>query len=157
MSSYVTVYNQGGVELLGRVSLHHAITMLHKEKALVKEAVPGKKFGKFDLPRAVELVKYVYAKWKYNRTGMVPFSKKGVLRRDNYTCAYCGKHASTVDHVLPKWEGNSATWNNSVAACFPCNNKKGGRSPDQAGMPIKHVKMPWTPSFADAYEWAVRK
>lgn len=154
MSAYVTVYNQGGVEYLGRVSLHHAITMLHKGKAQVKEAVKGKSFGMYDFPKAVELLKYVVAKWKYNRKGVVPFSKKGVLRRDNYVCAYCGGHADTVDHVMPKWEGNAATWNNSIAACFPCNNKKGGRSPEQARMPIKHTRLPWTPSFADAYAWS---
>ncbi len=154
MSAYVTVYNQGGAEYLGRVSLHHAITMIHKGKAIVKDFIEGAPFGPYERPTAVELVRYVHAKWKYDRKGVVPFSKKGVLRRDGHVCAYCGGHATTVDHVMPKWEGNAATWNNSVAACFPCNNKKGGRSPAQAGMPIKYVRTPWTPSFADAYRWS---
>jgi len=153
-STTVSVYNLGGDELLGRVSLRHAIHMLYKQKATIKEAVEGETFGSFPLPKAVELVRYVAAQWKYKMTGKVPFKKIGVLRRDNYTCAYCGKHGkalvTTVDHVLPKWQKNALTWNNAVAACAPCNRKKGGRTPEQAGMPMKYAK-PYTPLFKDAY------
>jgi hypothetical protein len=151
MSATVTVYNMGGQEVLGRVGLQHAIKMVYQGKALIKETVPGRKFGKFDLPKAVELLRYVYARWKYDRTGEVPFSKRGVLRRDNYICAYCGGHGDTVDHILPKWQGNSASWMNSVAACRPCNQKKGGRSPKEAGMKLRF--SPRVPSFHEAYGW----
>lgn len=150
----VIVYNQGGAELLGKVSLHQAITMLHKHKATVLEAVEGATFGEFPLPRAIELVRYIFAEWKYKISGKVPFKKIGVLRRDNFTCAYCGKKGqklvNTVDHVLPKWQGNALTWNNAVAACGGCNLKKGGRSPEEAGMKLKYAR-PYTPLFADAY------
>ena len=150
----VTVYNLGGAEALGTVSVHHAIHMVYKGKATIREIVEGQKFGPFDFPKAVELVKYVVAKWKYSMTGRVPFRRVGVLIRDNYTCAYCGKQGkklvTTVDYVLPKWQGNHLTWNNAVAACEPCNFEKGGRSPEEAGMPLKYAK-PYTPLFQDAY------
>lgn len=156
MSGTVIIYNLGAQEELGRVSVKHAITMLHKNIARIYEAVPGETFGPFAKPRAVELLKYVYAKWKYSRTGEVPFSKRGVLNRDDYTCAYCGiqgrGRVTTVDHVLPKWQGNALTWGNAVAACQPCNHKKGGRTPKEAGM--KLLFSPSTPSFADAYRWS---
>lgn len=162
MSATVTVYNLGGGEVLGRVSLRHAIVMLHKGKARVLKAVEGAKFGEYDVPKAVELLRYVVAKWKYNRTGEVPFSKRGVFRRDNYTCAYCGIHGEhlkdkkgqsiwTADHILPKWEGHAASWTNSITACRPCNQKKGGHSPKEAGM--KLLFAPKVPSFYDAYSW----
>lgn len=149
MSGTVVVYNLGGVEELGRVSVERAITLIYQGKAHILEAVEGKHFGAYDLPSAIELVKYIVAKWKYNRTGEVPFSKGAVLRRDNYECAYCGGKANTVDHVLPKWQGNALTWNNAVAACAKCNNKKGGRSPEEAGMKMRF--RPYTPNFEQAY------
>jgi Restriction endonuclease len=154
--STVLVYNLGGKELLGRVRLHQAINMLHKEKATVFEAVEGQFFGKYPFPKAIQLVRYVYAKWKYEITGKVPFKKIGVLRRDNFTCAYCGvtgeRKVTSVDHVFPKWQGGTLTWNNAVAACVPCNFKKAGRTPEEAGMPIKYVKR-YEPMFRDAYRF----
>lgn len=152
MSASVIVYNLGGVEELGRVSLQHAIQMLYKQKARILRAVEGEHFGPYETPTAVELLRYVYARWKYDRTGEVPFSKRGVLRRDNYTCVYCNGHADTVDHILPKWKGNALTWMNAAAACFKCNTKKGGRSPREAGM--KMLYSPRVPSFSEAYEWS---
>jgi len=147
--SVVTILNLGGQEVLGKVGLKHAINLIYKQKARIFEAVPGEKFGPYDVPRSIELLQYVYAKWKYARTGEVPFSKRGVLKRDNYICCYCGKTAITVDHVLPKWQGNALSWNNAVAACVSCNSKKGGRSPKEAGM--KMLYQPRTPSFEEAY------
>lgn len=152
MSATVTVYNMGGKEVLGRVGLQHAITMIYKGKAKVIKAITGEKIGPYDRPTAVELLRFVYARWKYDRTGEVPFSKRGVLRRDNFTCAYCGKTADTVDHILPKWQGNAASWMNSIAACRPCNQKKGGRSPKEAGMTRRF--QPRVPSFSEAYKWS---
>lgn len=155
MSATVTVYNKGGVEVLGRVGLQHAILMITKGKARILEAVKGETFGGFAVPKAVELLRRIVAEWKYNRTGEVPFSKRGVLKRDGFTCAYCGKVGGsemTVDHILPKWKGNAASWMNSITACRPCNQAKGGRSPREAGMALRFT--PSVPSFAEAYAWS---
>ena len=53
-----------------------------------------------------------------------------ILARDNYTCAYCGKDATTVDHVMPIIDHPDQAFNpeNCVSACQPCNSAKGSRS-----------------------------
>lgn len=136
MTQMVLVYNLGGTEVLQVRPLQHVIKMLHRGVARVLEAVEGEQFGPYQRPRSVELVRYIYAKWKY-QVGAFPrhVSKRGVLARDKHTCAYCGRTASTVDHVIPRCQpGGVSTWENLVAACVPCNSRKKGRTPKQAGM-----------------------
>ncbi len=67
--------------------------------------------------------------------------ERRVLKRDLFTCQYEGCHgrATTVDHVMPLCQGGRTTWQNLVAACLPCNQAKGGRTPEQAGMRLKRV------------------
>jgi hypothetical protein len=64
-----------------------------------------------------------------------------VMRRDHYTCQYegCSNRADTIDHIIPVCQGGRATWQNLVACCLVCNQTKGGRTPDQAGMRLKKV------------------
>ena len=59
------------------------------------------------------------------------------MQRDKNTCQYCGstKHL-TIDHVMPVSRGGENTWKNMVTACFSCNNKKGCRTPEEAGMKL---------------------
>ncbi|UDL16394.1 HNH endonuclease [Microbacterium phage Zooman] len=163
MSATVVVYNLGGKEALNRVSLTHAIKMVHQGKARILASIKGEMFGPYERPTAVELVRYVFAKWKYNRTGVIPFSKRGILRRDSFTCAYCGGKATTVDHIKPKSKGNPASWENSIAACQPCNNAKGSdplgvaRFPSTNGKPGKLMTLafqPYRPTFEEAYRWS---
>lgn len=144
MTAGVLIYNQGGVEVLARVSLKHAISMLYRGVAVVKEAVVGETYGPYVKPRAVELIRYVFAKWKYDVSRRNTYSKSGVLARDNHVCAYCGGHANTVDHVTPQCQGGKSTWLNTVASCSSCNSKKGGRTPEEAGMKLVYSR-PHTP------------
>ena len=74
-----------------------------------------------------------YAKW----------SKRNVKVRDGFHCQYCGKKFSenslTIDHVMPKARGGDSSWENTVAACKPCNAKK----KDELKMrPIKAATRP---------------
>lgn len=151
-TNVVYLYNLGGQELLKRVDMKKAMNMLWRGVARVLEADEGT-FGGFERPKSLELVRYQVTKWRYEKTGRVPFSRAGILRRDNFTCAYCGKvgtiNTMTADHVMPKWQGNPLSWTNGITACQPCNNKKGGRSPKEAGM--KLLFAPRTPSFEEAY------
>jgi hypothetical protein len=39
--------------------------------------------------------------------------------------------------VNPRSLGGMTNWENIVIACVPCNQKKGGRTPEQARMPLK--------------------
>lgn len=66
------------------------------------------------------------------------YSRVGVLLRDRGRCAYCGRAAATtMDHVLPRSRGGATSWANAVAACEPCNARKGDRTPEEAGMPLR--------------------
>jgi 5-methylcytosine-specific restriction endonuclease McrA len=56
------------------------------------------------------------------------YSKAGVRARDNNTCAYCGKHGDTVDHILPQAQGGPDSWENTVCACTRCNGEKGNHT-----------------------------
>jgi len=65
-------------------------------------------------------------------------SRKNILLRDRNTCQFCARvfPASdlTLDHIVPRSRGGDSTWENLVACCHPCNNKKGDRLPEEAGM-----------------------
>ena len=79
----------------------------------------------------------------------VKFSRVNIYARDNYKCQYCGKKASiselTYDHVVPRSHGGRTEWTNIVTCCVDCNRKKGGRTPDQAGMRL--LKPPKRPDY----------
>jgi 5-methylcytosine-specific restriction endonuclease McrA len=51
--------------------------------------------------------------------------RERVLRRDNYTCMYCGQEATQVDHIIPRKRGGGHDLDNLVACCAPCNSRKG--------------------------------
>jgi 5-methylcytosine-specific restriction endonuclease McrA len=129
---------------LHRVPLKHAIRMLVRQVAEVHEAVPDRLIGIFPVPTAVRLVRYVVTKWRY--TAGPAWSRPGVLARDGGRCGYCHGRATTVDHIQPRSRGGRNTWRNTVAACGPCNQRKGDRSPAEAGMVLR-VK-PTAPSWA---------
>ena len=119
---------------LHRVSLRHAIRMLFRRVAEVHEAEPDRLIGVYPMPRVVRLVHYVVTKWRY--TSVPAWSRSGVLVRDGHRCAYCGRTATTIDHVLPRSRGGRNTWSNTVAACGGCNQRKGDRTPAEARMPL---------------------
>ena len=94
-------------------------------------------------PSVIRLTNYVAVPKKE-----LPFSKKNILIRDNYTCQYCGKVCEdlTLDHVFPKSRGGATSWENIVAACSHCNQYKADRTPEEAGMkllnhPIKPIDI----------------
>ena len=84
----------------------------------------------------------------------VKLTKREVLRRDNYTCQYCGQHIPylTVDHVIPRHLGGEHVWTNLVAACPHCNHRKGGRTIEQAQMHLLHA--PSIPPASASYLYA---
>lgn len=95
----------------------------------------------FPLPSVIRLNNYV----------RVPFrrailSRKNIIQRDGRRCAYCGRNdiPLTVDHIIPKAKGGTDSWDNLVCACFVCNNKKGDRTPEEAGFQLR--TKPYTPN-----------
>lgn len=63
--------------------------------------------------------------------------KRSVLERDGHECRYCGDPADTVDHIIPQSQGGGHDMDNLVAACEPCNKRKGARTPEQSGMILR--------------------
>jgi 5-methylcytosine-specific restriction endonuclease McrA len=82
----------------------------------------------------------VFKSTKRNKIKSARFSRKNVWVRDEGKCQYCGVHVSpdsyTLDHIIPKTRGGTTNWNNIVTCCSPCNQKKGDKSLQQAGMKL---------------------
>ena len=80
----------------------------------------------------------VIALRQYIRPSAHPaFTRFNLFLRDRFRCQYCGaKDDLTFDHVIPRALGGRTTWENVVAACAPCNLRKGGRTPAQAHMAL---------------------
>lgn len=131
--SAVVIYNNGAAEILGVVSVKKAITMIYRGVARVHNESEDGRFGPYPIPKSIELVRYVFPKWRYAKR-IIHYSRKGVLERDGYICAYCYEYANTIDHVIPKCNGGETNWLNTVACCRPCNTRKAGRTPQEAGM-----------------------
>ncbi|NEX92173.1 HNH endonuclease [Caulobacter sp. 17J65-9] len=83
----------------------------------------------FLLPSVVSLKAYV------DQDRSPAFTRFNLFLRDSFACQYCGSGAElTFDHVMPRSRGGRTTWENIVAACAPCNLRKGGRTPREADM-----------------------
>jgi 5-methylcytosine-specific restriction endonuclease McrA len=78
-------------------------------------------------------------------------NNSALFARDRYLCLYCGQHCArnelTRDHVVPLSRGGRDVWENVVSACLACNLKKGGRTPQQATMPL--LAVPYKPSWVE--------
>jgi len=94
-----------------------------------------------ELPSVIKIKDYV----RYDNLS-VDLNRKNVIARDEYACQYCGvsKIPLTIDHITPKGRGGGDTWENLVAACKPCNQKKGDRMLNEIGMILK--KKPKRPN-----------
>jgi hypothetical protein len=94
----------------------------------------------FRVPKTVMVKKYVKLSRRNSPT------KRNVFLRDDYTCQYCGANdvKMTIDHVFPKSRGGRESWENLVASCVVCNNRKGDRTPEEAKMMLK--RKPYKPS-----------
>jgi 5-methylcytosine-specific restriction endonuclease McrA len=85
----------------------------------------------FPYPSVIRLSSFIRVPFK-----KIELSRKNVLRRDNFRCQYCSSTTNplTIDHIIPKSRGGTEVWENLVAACLKCNNKKGNRTPEEAQM-----------------------
>ena len=75
-------------------------------------------------------------------------SRKNILLRDRNTCQFCGRvfpaAELTLDHVVPRSRGGRSSWENLVACCYQCNNRKGDRTPEEAGIKLVRRPRPFT-------------
>lgn len=86
----------------------------------------------YSKPSVIRLIKYVYVPHR-----KIILSRENIFKRDNNKCGYCGTNKDlTLDHIKPRSKGGLNTWENLVTCCFPCNLKKGDRTPEQANMKL---------------------
>ncbi len=143
-----TLVLNASFEPLATVSPRRAVVLVMQDKAVVEQAHPGLRFHaaalEIPVPRVIRLCRYVRVPFRQR----APWSRRGVLVRDRHRCAYCGRRATTVDHVVPRSRGGQDTWLNTVAACAADNHRKADRTPEQAGMRL--LVRPFEPTPADA-------
>lgn len=114
--------------------------------ATVHDDTVGAVGRRIRVPRVVLLVAY-----EHLPKTRVRFSRLNIYARDDNTCQYCGRTVPrselNLDHVIPRSRGGATTWENVVCSCVPCNLKKGGRTPAEAGLTLfkKPVRPRWTP------------
>lgn len=104
------------------------------------------------VPRVILLVAYDRLPRR-----QVRFSRFNIYGRDRNTCQYCGKKFArselNLDHVVPRSQGGLSRWENVVCSCHVCNRRKGGQTPEQAG--IRLLRPPrrpeWTPFMLETF------
>jgi 5-methylcytosine-specific restriction endonuclease McrA len=129
-----------GYEPVARVHWQRAITLLFMGKVEVVEEYEDKEIRSvtfsIKMPSVVRFLKAIRSK----RTA-IKFSRENVFTRDQGKCQYCGNKVmrpeATYDHVVPRAIGGKTDWDNIVIACVPCNQRKGGRTPEQARMHLR--------------------
>lgn len=143
-----TLVLNASFEPLSTVTLNRAVVLVLQDKAVVEHAHPGLRVRAaavdIPVPRVIRLCRYVRVPFRRQ----APWSRRGVLVRDQHRCAYCGRRATTVDHVLPRSQGGADSWLNTVASCAMDNHRKANRTPEEAGMPL--LRQPFEPTPADA-------
>ena len=96
-----------------------------------------------DMPSVIRLLEYRRIPQQTRA-----LSRKNILMRDRYTCQYCGASGSatnlTLDHVIPRSRGGGSSWENLATCCHPCNNRKGNRTPEEAGMKLARTPRAFT-------------
>jgi len=123
-----TLILNASYEPLNVVSAKRAVMLLVNEKAVALDnsEVTFSSMGRtVPLPYVILLKEMVQKK---SSSKGAKFSRRGVLVRDNFSCAYCGNPADTIDHVVPRKLNGGSTYENCVAACTPCNRKKGHKT-----------------------------
>ncbi len=86
------------------------------------------------IPSVVVLKDYVKPRKR------VAFTRFNLFLRDEFACQYCGsRHDLTFDHVIPRAMGGVTSWENVVAACAPCNLRKGAKSLRASGLTLRRV------------------
>lgn len=131
-------------EALRAIPMKRAVCLVLQDKAEIVES-NGTSIRSVSIsipkPEVIRLKYYV----KVPPRKRVPLSNKAILLRDNYRCGYCGLHATTIDHILPKSKGGNHTWENCISACSKCNTKKGSKILSELGWTLN--KQPEPPSM----------
>ncbi|MFI2753247.1 HNH endonuclease [Cellulomonas sp. P22] len=133
-----TLLLNASLEPLCVVSLRRAVSLVMSGKATILES-DGRmlRSERSALPAPIVLVLTRYVHVPTRRT--LPPTRRTVLQRDAFRCAYCGAAADTVDHVHPRSRGGRHEWGNVVAACVRCNHRKADRLLTELGWELAYV------------------
>ena len=138
----VLVLNQN-YEPLNVCRVRRAVVLIYDGKAEMLEDGTGfihSTSEAFSVPSVIRLA-YMIKRPRPKRK----LTRIEIFNRDHYTCQYCGQETRqiTLDHVIPRSQNGKHTWENVVSACIPCNRRKAGRTPQEAGMKlINHPSPP---------------
>lgn len=126
-------------EVLGVVPIRRAMTFIMRERVDVvayQDGIIQSAGSSMQRPLVLLFREYIKVPGTHDRK-VATWSRHLMLRRDNYTCAYCGKSANTVDHINPRSLGGRDEWMNTIAACLRCNNQKSNRTLEEYGVPLR--------------------
>jgi len=153
-----TLLLNAGYEPLRIIGWQRAFVLLFQGKAELLEqyGVSVRTVStEFPVPAVLRLNRWVNLK---RQSSIVRFSRANVYLRDDHRCQYCYQKFSdkelTLDHVFPVVRGGKKTWENIVAACIRCNQRKGDRKPEEVG--LKLLRMPQVPKLLPGMAVSVR-
>lgn len=151
-----TLLLNAGFEPLRIVSWQRAFVLVFQDKVEIleeyKDAVRTISVA-YRIPAVIKLRRWVNLK---RQSPIVRFSRANVYARDEHRCQYCYKkfpeRELTLDHVKPVVRGGRKTWENIVTACIKCNQRKGHRTPEEAGLAMLNppVVPRWVPGMMDS-------
>jgi len=138
----VLVLNQN-YEPLNVCRVRRAVVLLYQKRAEMLENGVGfihSTSQDFPVPSVIRLPYLIKRPFRSQRK----LTRLEVFNRDKYTCQYCGKETRqlTLDHIIPRYRGGQHTWENVVSACTACNRRKAGKTPEEAGMKLRHPAGP---------------
>ena len=142
-------------EPLGTVSVARAIIMTFKNIVFVEEfdgdRVLRSAHVEWPVPSVIRRRIYINVRRRREQSGM---KRLRIYMRDKFRCQYCGERKPlkqlNYDHVIPRVRGGTTCWENIVTSCYACNDRKGSRTPVEAGMkllrkPFKPTSLPVVP------------
>ena len=140
-----------------RTSWERAITLIFEGKteavAFYEDRTVHSATNEWKVPSVIRWLKSTVRRKRSMR-----FSRDNIFIRDRGECQYCGaqvtRHSDsdqsfTFDHVLPRSKGGKTDWTNVVTSCVSCNQRKGSRLPQQAGMKLR--RLPEKPKMLSAF------
>jgi 5-methylcytosine-specific restriction endonuclease McrA len=139
LNGRVLILNQS-YEPISICSAKKALTLIFLTKAELVEQISTRSIRtvrtQYPFPSVIRLCAYLRVPFR-----KIELSRKNIMRRDGMRCTYCGtgQPPLTMDHIIPRSRGGTDSWENLTTACIKCNNKKGNRTPDEAGMRLMTV------------------
>lgn len=156
MSTKSVIVLNADYTFLSTISWQDAICLLYKGSAKPVESFKDSKAMEIVkrvrsvsceivVPAIIRLIKHVRAVFRKE----VPWSKRHVYLRDDYTCQYTGRKLkpseASIDHVVPRSRGGATSFTNCVTCCKDINHKKGDKTPQEAGLTL--LRRPTQPTI----------